>query len=245
MKQKKILSHTAMKKRGHFSGSKKNPAATAPQLPFIAGSLLSANPLQYGEALKKFSNGGCDWIHIDVMDGSFVPPITFGDALVSAAASKTILPLDVHLMIQRPEDHVATFAQAGSHCVTFHYEATPHVHRVLGMIKQFGCRAGIAINPATPVEVLYDILELADLVLIMTVNPGWGGQSFIQHSIERIKKLHDEIARQGTGTLIEVDGGINERTGPLCAKAGADILVSGSYLFNSKDLLGAVKALRS
>jgi ribulose-phosphate 3-epimerase len=212
----------------------------------IAPSILSAPA---GELLKtalELEQVGADWLHLDVMDGSFVPPITFGDALVSDLKKKIRIPLDVHLMINHPECHIERFVKAGADFVTVHYEAciTGHLHRVLSEIKQLGAKAGIAINPATPVSGLYEILEIADLFLIMSVNPGWGGQSYIDSVTRKISDLREQLTLAKLSTMIEVDGGIDPSTAKLAITAGANILVSGSYITHSKNWSQAIKSLK-
>lgn len=213
--------------------------------PCIAPSILAANFGKLEQELKDVSAAGADWIHIDVMDGAFVPPITFGDNLVALAKRSCQLPLDVHLMIVNPEKHIESFSKAGANVITVHQEVCPHLHRTLGAIRSLGCAAGVSINPATPVESIYDSLDVTDLVLIMTVNPGWGGQPFIPICLEKIKKLSVEIKRRGLATRIEVDGGINARTAKECSQAGASIFVAGSAVFGAPDRSEAIKQIRS
>lgn len=212
--------------------------------PIVAASILSADPGKYGAEIQDIERAGADWIHIDVMDGTFVPPITFGDNIVRAARAATSLPLDVHLMIVHPETQFEAFQRAGAHRLTIHQEVSPHLHRSLSAIRALGMSTGVAINPATPAALLSDVLEFCDLVLVMTVNPGWGGQTFIDHCIAKISELRAEIDRRKLATLIEVDGGINAETAARCVAAGATVLVSGSYLFGASDRPAALRSLK-
>lgn len=210
----------------------------------IAPSILAANFGNLAEEIQSVEKAGADWIHIDVMDGSYVPPITFGDNVVSLAKSVCKLPLDVHLMIVNPEKHIETFVKAGSSRIIVHQEACAHLHRTLAHINNCGAKSGVVINPGTPVESIFDVLELVDLVLIMTVNPGWGGQKFIDSGLGKIEKVRNQIEKSNRKIHLEVDGGVNEETAKLCVKAGANVLVAGSYIFGSKDRADAIKKLR-
>lgn len=212
--------------------------------PTIAPSILAANFGNLQKEIEDITAAGADWLHIDVMDGTFVPPITFGDNLVTLAKKTTKLPLDVHLMIVNPEKHLESFANAGANVITVHQEVCPHLYKTLTAIRALGCASGVSINPATPVENVFDALEVADLVLVMTVNPGWGGQPFIPGCLEKIKKLSAEIKRRGLKTRIEVDGGINPSTAKECALAGASIFVAGSAVFGNPDKAAVIKQLR-
>jgi ribulose-phosphate 3-epimerase len=211
----------------------------------IAPSLLAANPAHYLSEIKDIEQGGAEWLHLDVMDGSFVPSITFGDNIVSMAKKGCGLFLDVHLMINRPENHLNQFKRAGADRIIVHQETCPHLHRVLGEIRSLGMANGVALNPGTPVESIFDVLEITDLVLIMTVNPGWGGQPFLPTTLRKISAVRDEITRRQLPTVIEVDGGITPETAPQCVQAGASVLVAGSSVFGKSDRKAAILALRS
>ncbi|MFD0867593.1 ribulose-phosphate 3-epimerase [Paenibacillus residui] len=211
----------------------------------IAPSILSADFGRLAEDIDIVEKGGADWIHVDVMDGHFVPNLTLGPLIVEAIRPGTSLPLDVHLMIEKPERYISAFAKAGADYITVHAETCPHLHRTLHMIKEEGAKAGIALNPATPLSVLDHVLEEADLVLIMTVNPGFGGQRFIHSMLPKISELRRRIERTGREIALEVDGGINEETAPLVTEAGADVLVAGSAVFGMPDRAAAIRRIRS
>lgn len=200
----------------------------------IAPSILSADFARLGAHITEAVEGGADYIHIDVMDGHFVPNITIGPLIVEAIRPITSLPLDVHLMIENPDRYLADFARAGSDIITVQLEACPHLHRVIQAIKELGVKTGVAINPATPVASLTDILPDLDLVLIMTVNPGFSGQAFIPNSIRKLRALKKMIAEQEAACEVEVDGGINAHTAAAVVAAGAEVLVAGSAVFNRK-----------
>lgn len=200
----------------------------------IAPSILSADFARLGAHIKEAADGGADYIHVDVMDGHFVPNITIGPLIVEAIRPVTKLPLDVHLMIENPDRYISDFARAGSAIITVQLEACPHLHRVVQAIKELKVKAGVSLNPATPISALTDILTELDLVLIMTVNPGFGGQAFIPNSIQKLRALQKMIAEMGATCEVEVDGGINPKTAAAVVEAGAEVLVAGSAVFNQK-----------
>ncbi|MNO15897.1 Ribulose-phosphate 3-epimerase [compost metagenome] len=211
----------------------------------IAPSILSADFAALGAEVAEAEASGGDWIHVDVMDGHFVPNITLGPPIVQAVKAHTSLPLDVHLMIENPERYIPEFAAAGASVITVHAEACVHLHRVVHQIKELGLLAGVAINPGTPAAAVREVLEDVDMVLVMTVNPGFGGQSFIPGTLKKIRQIR-EWAREvnHTSLRIEVDGGIAEATAPLVAEAGADVLVAGNAVFGRSDRAAAIKAIR-
>ncbi|WMT42561.1 ribulose-phosphate 3-epimerase [Paenibacillus sp. D2_2] len=213
---------------------------------YIAPSILSADFAKLGQEVVEVEHSGADWLHVDVMDGHFVPNITFGALVMRAIAPLTKLPLDVHLMIENPEQYIPDFAKAGAHLITVHQEACVHLHRVLHLIKEHGVKAGVAINPATPVSSIREVLEDVDLVLVMTVNPGFGGQAFIPSTLRKIKELKELREELGLKDLrIEVDGGITAVTAPLVVEAGADVLVAGNAVFGRSDRSAAIQEIRS
>ncbi len=208
----------------------------------IAPSILSADFARLGEEVRAVTDAGADWIHVDVMDGHYVPVITLGPGITSAVGQHTDLPLDVHLMIEKPERHLQAFADAGAAVITVHWETCPHVHRTLGAIKALGCKAGVSINPGTPASVLDVILPDVDVVLVMTVNPGWGGQSAIHSSVAKAAELKAKREARGLDFLIEVDGGVKPSN--AAEFAAADVLVAGSAVFKADDYAAAIHALR-
>lgn len=210
----------------------------------IAPSILSADFARLGEEIKDVEIGGADYIHVDVMDGHFVPNITIGPLIVEAIRPITTLPLDVHLMIENPDQYIEAFAKAGADYITVHVEACKHLHRTIHFIKSFGVKAGIVLNPATPVETIQHVLSDVDMVLLMTVNPGFGGQAFIPEVTQKIKTLRRMIDEKGLQVEIEIDGGVNEVTAKLCIEAGATVLVAGSAIYNQKDRAKAIAALK-
>jgi ribulose-phosphate 3-epimerase len=211
----------------------------------IAPSILSADFARLGEEVLALESAGADWAHVDVMDGRFVPNMTIGPLVVKALKRSTKLPLDVHLMIVEPERYVADFAEAGADIITVHAEACDHLHRVLQQIRALGKKAGVSLNPHTPEDVLRYVLDLTDLVLVMSVNPGFGGQDFIPAVLPKIKRLRTMIDGTGRPIHLEVDGGIKPGTARKVIEAGADVLVAGSAVFGNKDYASAIKALRA
>ena len=211
----------------------------------IAPSILSCDFSKVGAEIEEVERAGAEWLHIDVMDGHFVPNITVGPLVVAAARRATKLPLDVHLMIENPDRYLSQFVTAGADWLTVHQEACPHLHRTVQQIRELGARPGVALNPATPVETLMDILPFVDLVLVMTVNPGFGGQSFIPDSLSKVNRLARRLAEgRLAGIEIEVDGGIDPDTAPAAVAAGATVLVAGSAVFSHGSIPDNVRALR-
>jgi ribulose-phosphate 3-epimerase len=210
----------------------------------IAPSILSADFANLGRDVLAVEKGGADYIHVDVMDGAFVPNISFGSLIVSAIRPVTKLPLDVHLMIQNPEQYIQEFAKAGADIIMVHVEATPHIHRAVQLIKETGVKAGVVLNPGTPIEAIEYVLKEVDQVLIMSVNPGFGGQKFIPESLVKIARLSALREELGLAFEIEVDGGIGEETARLCAEAGADVFVAGSYIYGAKDVAKQIAILK-
>ncbi len=211
----------------------------------IAPSILSADFTCLGQEIKAVDTAGADWIHVDVMDGHFVPNITMGPLVVEAVRRSTKLPVDVHLMIENPDAYIPDFASAGADYISVQVEVCPHLHRTIGMIKENGAKAGAVLNPATPLSAVEYVLEDIDFVLVMSVNPGFGGQKFIPSAIDKIAKIKTAIRENGLSTLIEVDGGINSTTVAAVANAGADVFVAGSAVFNTGDYRQAIDMLRS
>ena len=203
------------------------------KLPALAPSLLSADFCSLENAIKQIEENGGSVVHIDVMDGQFVPEITYGQTVVRSIRKLTKLPFDVHLMVENPENKIDSFVDAGADWITFHYEATNHAHRLIQMIHERGKLAGVSICPGTPINILSEILKCADIILVMTVNPGWGGQKIIQSCVEKIAELKKIREEKGYNYLISVDGGVNSQTLESVKSAGADIIVSGSAFFNN------------
>ncbi len=213
----------------------------------FAPSILSADFGRLGEQIREAEAAGAEWIHVDVMDGHFVPNITIGPLIAEAARRATDLPLDTHLMIEKPERYLEAFARAGVNLLTVHVETCPHLHRTLQQIRELGVRPGVALNPATPVEAISEALPFVDMVLVMSVNPGFGGQSFIPQSLNRIRRVREMLDERGlTQVELQVDGGITVDTAPAVAAAGATVLVAGSAVYNSRNTVREnLRALRS
>lgn len=210
----------------------------------IAPSILSADFANMAQAAENISAWGGDCVHFDVMDGHFVPTITFGPAMCKAIRKHTDLPIDVHLMVERPQEFIRPFADAGADIITFHVEAEKHIHRTLQLIRQTGCKAGVVLNPASPIELAEYVLDSCALVLLMTVNPGAGGQKFISGVLKKIEKLSQIRTACGLTFDIEVDGGINPETAALCRQAGANMLVAGNSVFSSADPAETIRLMR-
>lgn len=212
---------------------------------YIAPSILSADLLKLEQQVSQVIRNGADMIHVDVMDGHFVPNLTFGPNMVEALKKIVDIPLDVHLMIDNPDLYLEDYAKAGANILTVHQEACLHLHRTIQKIHQLGMKAGVSVNPATPVSLLSDIIEEVDLVLIMSVNPGFGGQKFIRSSLEKIAKVKTMAETAGRNIMIEVDGGINPETAKLAVEKGANVLVAGNAVFKQADFKVAMEALRN
>lgn len=210
----------------------------------IAPSILAANFAKLGEEVAEVERAGADWIHIDVMDGHFVPNISFGAVVMEAIRPLTKLPFDVHLMIENADRYIEDFAKAGADYITVHVEASPHLHRTIQLIRSYGVKPGVVLNPHTPVESILPILEDIDLVLFMTVNPGFGGQKFIDSVLPKVEQLAGIIKEKGLDIDIEIDGGINEETIVACAKAGANVFVAGSAIYGSDDRTAALQRIK-
>jgi len=210
----------------------------------IAPSLLAADFTRLGEELRAIEAAGADWLHLDIMDGHFVPNISYGPALVKALRPLSAMPFDVHLMIAPVDPYLEAFADAGADVISLHVEAGPHLHRSLQAIRKLGKKAGVVLCPATPASSIEHVMDLVDLVLVMTVNPGFGGQSFIQRQLPKIAAIRRMIAASGRDIALEVDGGVTATTAPLCLEAGADVLVAGTAVFGAKDYAAAITALR-
>lgn len=213
--------------------------------PIISPSLLAADFGNLARDVEMLNRSSADWMHLDVMDGVFVPNISFGFPVMQAIANVARKPLDVHLMTVQPERYIENVKDLGARIMNVHVEASPHLHRTIQQIHSAGMLAGATLNPSTPVEMLEDVIEDLDLVLIMSVNPGFGGQKFIEYSLKKVEKLRSMIDSCGSGALIEVDGGVNVDNAPLLVKAGADALVAGSAVFNAPDPEAEIEALKS
>jgi len=210
----------------------------------IAPSLLAADFSDLKGQITLAQEGGADWLHLDIMDGHFVPNITIGPPVIRSIRSVTTLPFDTHLMISNADAYLEAFRAAGADLITVHYEACPHLHHTVHRIKELGAKAGVSVNPATPVSVLNDIVPVVDLILLMSVHPGFGGQVFIPESIERLRELADVIKQKNPVVYLEVDGGIDSETAGPVVEAGADVLVAGSFVYRSGDIPGAIRTLR-
>lgn len=211
----------------------------------IAPSILSADFAKLGQEIIEVEQAGADWIHVDVMDGHFVPNITIGPLIVDAIRPHTSLPIDVHLMIENPDHYISAFAKSGADIISVHQEACPHLHRTIYQIKEAGAKAGVVLNPGTPIEMIKEVLSDVDLILFMTVNPGFGGQLFIPSVLSKIGTCRKWLEQAGYNHIdIEVDGGVNQETARLCEEAGANVLVAGSAIFNQSDRLEAIRLIR-
>jgi len=211
----------------------------------IAPSILAADFGHLAEEIARCDAGGADWIHVDVMDGCFVPNLTYGAKVIETVRRLTSLPLDVHLMVVEPEKYLESFAAAGAGVLTVHQEAAPHLHRQLQRIRELGCRAGVALNPGTPVESIRDVVPDLDLLLVMTVNPGFGAQRFLDSTLGKVARARQMLDAAGTGASLEVDGGIARETIASCWRAGADTFVAGNAIFTSSDAAAEISALRT
>ena len=216
----------------------------AMNFPIIAPSVLSADFANLGRDVEMINNSEADWFHIDVMDGVFVPNISFGFPIIKSIQKLAKKPLDVHLMIVQPERYIKDFKEVGAEILSVHYEACTHLHRTIGAIKEEGMKAGVAINPHSPIHLLKDIIKDIDLVCMMSVNPGFGGQKFIEQTYTKCADLKALIQASASNCLIEIDGGVNEHTGPKLLASGADVLVAGNYVFASKDPVNTIASLK-
>lgn len=213
----------------------------------VAPSLLSADPLRFGEEAQDVERAGADWHHVDVMDGHFVPNLTFGLPMIAALKAKSKIPLDVHIMVSNPDSVALDYVKAGADILVFHVEAAVHAHRIVQAVHQAGAKAGVSLNPGTPVEAAFPLLDEVDLVMLMSVNPGFGGQRYIPQTAERVRRVAAELMRRGRQgkVVIEVDGGINAETGAEVVRAGARALVAGTFVYGAKDRSVPIRALHA
>lgn len=211
----------------------------------IAPSILSADFASLKTEIQKVEEAGADLLHIDIMDGHFVPNLTFGPPVVKAIRKESKLPFDVHLMVERPQDYIEPFADAGADIITVHAETAPHLHKLIQSIKEKGIRAGVALNPSTPLSVIEEVLDSLDMVLIMSVNPGFGGQKFIPAALDKIRRLKALLKASGSAALVEVDGGVNAENAAQLKLAGTDILVAGSSVYGAPDCQAAISVLKN
>ncbi len=212
--------------------------------PIIAPSLLAADFANLQRDIELINRSDADWFHLDIMDGQFVPNISFGIPVCQAIAKHARKPMDIHLMIETPELYLQAFHACGAYSISVHYEACTHLHKVVNQIKDLGCKAGVALNPHTPVHLLADIISDLDLVCLMSVNPGFGGQKFISRTFQKVEQLKEMIQRAGSSTLIEIDGGVNSNNALSLLNAGADVLVVGSFVFKSEDPVNTISDLK-